>query len=224
MTTDADLYAITTTNRLMIADVLDRLDPAQWRAATLCAGWTVHEMAAHLLQPMLVGFGRFFLTALRHRGDTDRTVDHLTRRIARHDRAELIGLLRRHAGDRVNPPRVGPIGPFAETCVHLRDIARPLRLPADVPTGHWRILLDYLTGPNPAPALATPGRFARVRLQATDLDWATGAGPLITGTAEALGMALTGRTTAHTDLTGPGLPLAFASPAAAEPRPPRDMP
>ncbi|WP_080128229.1 MULTISPECIES: maleylpyruvate isomerase N-terminal domain-containing protein [unclassified Actinoplanes] len=24
----------------------------QWRAPTVCAGWRVHEMAAHLLQPV----------------------------------------------------------------------------------------------------------------------------------------------------------------------------
>ncbi|MFI1991986.1 maleylpyruvate isomerase N-terminal domain-containing protein [Actinoplanes sp. NPDC020271] len=67
-----NVYAMTTANRLLIADVLDGLDDAQWRTPTLCAGWTVREMAAHLVQPMLVGFGKFFLVAVRHRGDTAR--------------------------------------------------------------------------------------------------------------------------------------------------------
>ncbi|KUL30865.1 maleylpyruvate isomerase family mycothiol-dependent enzyme [Actinoplanes awajinensis] len=216
MRTDTEIYDLTTENRLMIAGLLEGLDDTQWQAATLCAGWTVHHMAAHLVQPMLIGFGRFFLTAIRYRGDTDRTVDHVTRRIARRDRADLIGLLRAHAGDRVNPARVGPIGPFAETCVHLRDIARPLGLTADVPAAHWRILLDYLTGPHPAPGLVAPGRVSGVRWQATDIDWSAGVGPLVTGTAEALGMVLTGRTAALADLTGPVPPL--PGPAAARNR------
>ena len=108
MTTDVETYARTASNRLMIADFLETLDDAQWQSDTLCAGWTVGHLAAHLVQPMLIGFGRFFLVALRYRGDTDRTVDHFTRQLAHKPRPELIALLRAHAADRVNPP------PFAK--------------------------------------------------------------------------------------------------------------
>ncbi|GAA0455216.1 hypothetical protein Aca07nite_80550 [Actinoplanes capillaceus] len=201
-----DIYRLTSRNRLMIADFLEGLDDRAWAAPTLCEGWTVRHLAAHLVQPMVIGFGRFLLAALRHRGDTDRTVDHLARRLARHPPADLIALLRQHAPDEVNPPRVGPMGPFAETCVHLRDIARPLGLSTDVPAEHWRILLGYLTsaGPRPAPALVPHGRLDGLRLAATDTDWAAGEGTLITGPIEALGMAATGRAAALSGLTGPG--------------------
>ncbi len=175
-----------------------------WDRATLCEGWTVHHLAAHFVQPMLVGFGRFFLTALRYRGDPDRTVDHITRQLARRPRTELITLLREHAGDQVDPPRVGPFGPFAETCIHLRDIARPLGLAADVPIEHWRILLDYLTSPTVAPALVPAGRLDGLTLTAIDTDWSSGSGAPVAGPIEAIGMAATGRPTALTDLDGPG--------------------
>jgi uncharacterized protein (TIGR03083 family) len=202
---DAEIYRLTTSNRLMIADVLETLDDSQWKSDTLCAGWTVGHMAAHFVQPMLVGFGRFFLTALRYRGDTGKTVDHFTRQLARKSRAELIGLLREHAGDRVNPPRVGPMGPFADTCVHLRDIARPLGLDVDVPIEHWRILLDYLTSPTAAPALVSAGRLDGLRLAATDTDWSSGSGALVAGPIEAVAMTAAGRPAALADLHGPGL-------------------
>jgi uncharacterized protein (TIGR03083 family) len=204
MTTDAEIYDRTTGNRRLIADFLETLDDTQWQAETLCAGWTVRHLAAHLVQPILVGFGRFLVVALRYRGDTDRTVDHFTRRLARKPRNELIGLLRDHAADRVNPPRVGPLGPFADTCVHLRDIARPLGLAADVPVEDWRILLDYLASPAVVPALVPPGRLEGLELVATDTDWRRGSGELVTGTAEALGMAACGRAAAIDDLRGPG--------------------
>lgn len=204
MITDVETYARTTSNRLLIADVLETLDDAQWQAETLCAGWTVRHLAAHFVQPMLIGFGRFLLVALRYRGDTDRTVDHFTRRLARRPRGELIALLRDHAPDRVNPPRVGPLGPFVDTCVHLRDIARPLGLTADVPTEHWHTLLEYLTSPAVAPALVPPGRLDGLELIATDLDWRSGSGAPVTGPVEALGMAACGRPAALADLDGPG--------------------
>ncbi|WP_250007400.1 maleylpyruvate isomerase family mycothiol-dependent enzyme [Actinoplanes sp. M2I2] len=199
------IYRLTSENRLRIADLLESLDDEQWERPTLCDGWTVRHVAAHFVQPMLVGFGRFLLTSIRFRGDTDRTVDHVARRLARRPRPDLIALLRAHAGDRVNPPRVGPMGPFAETCVHLRDIARPLGLAADVPVEHWRILLDYLTSPGVAPALVPPGRLDGLHLVATDTGWSGGAGAPLTGPAEALGMAVTGRSAALADLTGPGV-------------------
>lgn len=205
MTGDPEIYTWTSRNRLMVADVLESLDDARWHAPTLCPGWTVHHMAAHLTQPMLVTFPRFLRTAVRFRGDTDRTVDHLTRRLARRSPAQLVALLRRHAGDQVSPPRVGPMGPFAETCLHLRDVARPLGLTADVPIEQWRTLLDYLTSPAAATALVPAGRLDGLTLAATDTDWATGHGPGVRGPVEALAMAAAGRPAALADLEGPGL-------------------
>lgn len=204
---DADIYRHTTDNRLMLADVLDTLDDTQWNAPTLCTGWTVTHMAAHLIQPMLIGFGRFLLTAVRYRGNTDRTVDHFTRRLARRPRPELIGLLREHAPDKVNPPRVGPMGPFADTCIHLRDIARPLGLDADVPIEHWRDLMHYLTSPAAARALVPPGRLDGLHLVATDTAWSIGSGELVTGPIEALAMTIADRRAALTDLRGAGLDI-----------------
>lgn len=202
---DKEISTRTTRNRLEIADLLEGLSPAQWRSGTLCAGWTVRHLAAHLLQPMLVGFGRFFLTAVRHRGDTAATVDHFARSIARREPVELIALLRHHAPDQVDPPRVGPMGPFAETCIHLRDISRPLDLDVDARRDDWLALLGYLTSGRAAPGLLAPGRIRGISLHATDADWQHGHGPQVRGTLEAITMAITGRTPALEDLRGPGV-------------------
>jgi uncharacterized protein (TIGR03083 family) len=201
------VFQRTSQNRLYVADVLDELDDDQWRAETLCQGWDVHHLAAHFVQPMLVGFGRFFLTAMRYRGDTDRTVDHITRQLAQRSRTELLATLRQHAADRLRPARVGPMGPFAETCLHLRDIARPLGLAADVPLSDWQLLLAYLVSPEVAPTLVPPGRLEGLALHATDASFSHGTGLAVDGPAEALAMAATGRLAAVADLSGPGLRL-----------------
>lgn len=204
---DDVVYAATERNRRHLADVLEGLDESQWQAPTLCAGWTVRHLAAHLVAPMLIGFGRFLLVSLRHRGDTDATVEHFTRRLARREPAELVGLLRGHAGDRVDPPRVGPMGPFADTCVHLRDLARPLGLDADVPLEQWTWLLAYLTSPRAAPALVRPGRLAGLELVATDTTHRFGSGDTLWGPSEALALVATGRPVALSDLKGPGVSI-----------------
>ena len=141
-----------TENRLLMVDLLAGLADEQWEQPTLCEGWTVRTMAGHLRQPAHYGFVRFVLVALRHHGDVDRAVDSIARRLARVPRDEVLDDLRRHAGDELDPPKVGLMGPFADTCLHLRDVARPLGLPVDVPTEHWVALLDYLVSPEVAPA------------------------------------------------------------------------
>lgn len=201
-----DLFERTAANRRRIADTVAALDPSQYDAPTLCAGWTVHHLTAHLLQPFTVGFWGFFRASLRHRGDTDATVDAIARRIARERSVpELVALLREHADDRVDPPRVGPLGPFADHCLHLRDLARPLGLDADVPLADWRTLLDYLASREAAAALVPRGRLDGLALRATDQDWAAGEGDEIAGPSEAVAMAATGRAAALDGLTGPGV-------------------
>lgn len=200
-----DVYARTTANRLRFADVVDSLRPEQYAEPTLCDGWSVHELAAHMVQPFVIGFWGFFREALRHRGDTGATVDAIARRTARrHSVPDLTALLRAHAGRRLDPPRVGPLGPFVDQCVHLRDLARPLGLTADVPLADWRTCLDYLTGSAAAPALVPRGRLDGLALRATDQEWSRGAGAEVSGTSEALAMAVTGRRAALGDLAGPG--------------------
>lgn len=202
---DSAICARTTRNRLEIAEFLETLSPAQWSVETLSKGWTVRHMAAHFVQPMLIGFGRFFLASIRLRGNTAATIDRFTRSIARREPSDLIALLRRHANDCINPPRVGPIGPFAETCIHLRDIARPLGLDVDARQEDWLTLLTYLTAGRVAPALMPAGRIHGLHFVATDADWQRGDGPEVRGTLEALNMAITGRHAAIEDLDGRGV-------------------
>lgn len=200
-----EIYTRTARNRLAIADLLESLAPQQWRADTLCAGWTVRHLAGHLLQPMTVSFARFFAVSIRYRGDTAATVDHFARKLARQSPSDLVAQIRAHAHDRVNPPRVGPMGPFADTCVHLRDIARPLGMSANVRQEDWLALLDYLTSGKAAPSLSPLDRSSGLALRATDADWSHGTGLDVCGPLEAIAMAVTGRPSAIADLTGPGV-------------------
>ncbi len=201
----SEIFARTSAGRLLVADVLESLTREQWQADSLCDGWTVRHVAGHLLQPFIVGFPRFFAAALRYRGDTDRTVDHFARRLAERSPAEIIATLRDHADDEIDPPRVGPMGQLADTAIHLRDIARPLGLPADVPREDWVTLLDYVTSAQVAPAVVPEGRLEGLSLRATDAERVHGRGPEVVGPVEALVMATAGRHAALADLEGPGV-------------------
>jgi uncharacterized protein (TIGR03083 family) len=190
--------------RILFADTVEALDARQLASPTLCDGWDVRTLTAHMLLPFEVTFARFALTSLRHRGNTARTVDAVTRRIARRPVADLVAELRAHAQTQVAPRRVGPEAQLVETAVHLRDVARPLGLDADVPLEHWEAVLDYLISPTVAPGVMPRGRLDGLALKATDLDWRHGRGDELTGPAEAIAMALTGRSAALEDLDGSG--------------------
>lgn len=207
MLTDAEVFDRTTRLRRLIADTVTELEPGQWNAATLCRGWDVRTLVAHLCQPMLVGFNRMALTAIGRRGNIDAAIDATARRLARRPPEELVAVLREHAGDPIAPPKVGPYGPFVDACVHLRDMARPLGLDADATTDDWIAVLDHLMSPTVSPYLIPKGRIEGIRFRATDAPWAGGAGAELDGPLEALALAATGRRVACADLAGPGLKL-----------------
>ena len=199
-----DTHGLVAAGRLAFADMVAGLDERQLSSPTLCEGWDVHTLTAHMLLPFEVTFTRFALASLRHRGNTARTVDTLTRRIAARPVADLVAELRSHAQTQVAPRRVGPEAQLVETAVHLRDVARPLGLDADVPREHWRAVLDYLVSASVAPDVMPRGRLDGLALTATDLDWRHGHGKELEGASEAIAMALTGRSAALVDLDGPG--------------------
>lgn len=74
-------------------------------------------------------------------------------------------------------------------------------MPRQIPADRLRWVLGASVFSPELPAW----RLARgVRLAPTDLDWTHGSGPELTGPAEAMLMAITGRRSAIGELAGPG--------------------
>ncbi len=203
---EEQVYALATRNRLLAASMFAGLTDDQWRTPSLCAGWTVREVCAHMVPPE-GGYKRLSLLrdVVRFRGNLARMVDTITREEARRPTAELVRLLRERAGERLTAPVVGPHGPMVDSAIHLRDAARPLGLDTCPPPQDWRPVLDFLlTGPAERGFVGT-GRTKGLRLEAVDIDWSHGDGALVRGPAEALALAVAGRDDAYGDLEGPGV-------------------
>jgi uncharacterized protein (TIGR03083 family) len=86
--------------------------------------------------------------------------------------------------------------------IHHQDIRRSLGRPRSVPADRLERVLGLVPG---NPRLGAGRRIRGLRLRATDVDWARGRGPEVTGPGEALLMAMSGRAAALADLSGPGL-------------------
>jgi uncharacterized protein (TIGR03083 family) len=199
------IHSATAQERRRIADLIDDLDEAQLATPSLCAGWDVKTVGAHLVSFLVDGTLRMMWLGLR-RGKTDRAIDELARRRAERPATEIAASLREFADRRYwRPPPQAP-GLLAEVLAHSGDIRIALGLPFEPDPQPTATALDFLTGPMPL-GLVPLGRLRGLRLQATDIDKAWGKGREIRGRTADLLMATVGRTTVLDALDGPGLAL-----------------
>jgi len=192
--------------------LLQSLTPDQWEQGSLCAGWTVRELAVHLVGwddlllyrsrrehlRALVQFSTLYaaslgsMTRLNHRIQTragDLAPEELLRRFGADDGPELKWLF-----DGTNPG-----GHLAEYVIHHQDIRRPLGLPRDIPPDRLVAALDGVLK-LPEVRLSAWRRLRRRRWEATDVDWARGRGPVARGPGEAILMVLAGRSAMANEL------------------------
>lgn len=197
------LWAAARAERASLADDLAALDEAQWAQRSLCWRWTVEDVVAHLTAAATIGPLRWFASVLGARFDFDL---HNDRRLAEQRGAtpnETLERFRQAVGSTTST--FGPTAAWlGEVVVHAQDIRRPLGLErtpsieAVTEVARFYARRDF--------TVASRSTIKDVRLEATDGPFATGAGPLVSGTTLALTMAMAGRRAYCVDLTGPGVP------------------
>jgi uncharacterized protein (TIGR03083 family) len=197
------VFAAVADERRQIASLLDRLDDAQLTTPSLCAGWDVKTVAAHIVSTVTDGAPAFLRLALR-RGTISRGIDELARRGAQLPAAEIAASLCGCADRRISPPLFGPLGPLADVLVHSGDIRIPLGLPFGPDPQLAALAMDFLTGRWPI-GFVPAGRLSGISLRANDICRVWRSGAEIRGRVAALMMAVSGRTALLHLLDGPGL-------------------
>ena len=199
-----DILLAVETERLRLCAFLEQLDPADWLVPSLCQGWTVHDVVAHLTIPTRATMSAVIIGAIRARGNFHRMTDRQAReRAARFTPDELVAQLRETAGSARRMPGSGPMDPLVDVLVHGQDIARPLRRSHPMPVPLAVAALDYVVGNRFAGA---PKRVADLRLVASDADWAAGTGTAeVRGPAADLLLAAMGRPDGRSTLSGSGV-------------------
>ncbi|CCQ15863.1 putative uncharacterized protein [Rhodococcus sp. AW25M09] len=199
---DDAIFAEIADERRSIAQTLDEFTPEQWDTQSLCKAWTVGDVAAHLVVPLIVPTWQFGLAMVRTRGDFDRANQLMTQRVRRRHSDELPALLEAHADKKFTPPGRGPSAPLTDVIVHGLDICTPLGIEHRIPEHRMGMLLDFLVPETGAAPFKGPE--LRLHWRATDLDWSRGDGPTIEGSAATLALVLTGRSSALSGIAGPG--------------------
>ena len=175
-----------------LGELLAGLPAARWDEPTLCAGWRVREVVAHITMPFRYSGRRFAFELARSRGKFSEMAD----RVARRDAAvlapgELAEAVLSNTGHPWKPPGGGFEGALAHDVIHGLDITVPLGLGFAVPEERLRRVL-------PGSVTERSVRYFGVDLdgiefRADDMDWSLGSGaPLVGGAADLL-LVLCGR-------------------------------
>jgi len=204
-----DVWSMVHAERAALIDDLQSLEDARWKEPSLCEGWTVHDVVAHLVDTAQTTRLGFVVGLAWARFDFDR---QNARGVERHRGAspeETLQRLRDVASRRSTPP--APLDSrLVEEVVHGEDVRRPLGLTRSYPQ-EAVIRSLRLQARTPASFGGAKELVTRVRLTAADADVSVGDGPQVSGPALSLLLAISGRRVALTDLTGPGLPALAAA-------------
>lgn len=198
----SDIWQVIRAEREALADDLATMPDERWDTPSLCAGWTVRDVLAHMTAtakisplaffPKLAGAG--FNLAKMQAGDIARE-----RGTSPED---TLGHFRSIVASTKHPPGPGDTW-LGEVLVHSQDIRRPLGIAHEYPIDSLVRVADFYKRSNLV--IGTKKRVAGLRLEATDASWNHGDGPVVRGPIASLVMAMTGRQPATSDLSGDGV-------------------
>lgn len=175
--------------RSWMADLLESLPPAAWEQPSLCEGWSVRDVGAHLtfsharvrdvVWPAL-------RTGFRYNAMIKYAALHST---LTHE--EIVAKLRGFVGSRRTAPFVTELEPLLDILVHTQDVCRPLGIDHPMPVDAAVAVADRVLRLRGPMRLWEPPR--KVRLVATDADWGYGEGPVMQAPMQSHLLTLTGR-------------------------------
>jgi uncharacterized protein (TIGR03083 family) len=199
------VFAAVAAQRRSFAELIDGLDDAQLALPSLCAGWDVKTVAAHVVSTVSDGMPGFLRMAVRC-ASLSRGIDRLARSRAQAPVSDIIAALRENADRPVTSPVFGPRGPLADILVHTGDVRIALGLPFQPDQQCAVSAMDFLTGGWPIGFLPL-GQLRGIRLYASDVRQSWRDGAEIRGPVGALMMSICGRTATLNALDGPGMQI-----------------
>ena len=182
-----------------LAAFLRTLTPREWDAESLCTGWTVKDVVAHVIsyeELSFLGLARRIV-----KGRWVHANDLGVAELADRSPTELVALLDKHLHPQGLTAWFGGMIALVDGTIHHQDIRRALGHPRIVPHHRLERILPLVPS---NPRLGAGRRIRGLHLKATDVSWEHGSGPEVTGSGEALLLAMSGRPQVAEELDGPG--------------------
>ncbi|MEW9533848.1 maleylpyruvate isomerase family mycothiol-dependent enzyme [Microbispora sp. NPDC049125] len=187
--------------RSTLADLFDELSDQEWATPSLCAGWRVRDVAAHLTLSQ-TGLLTAAYWLLKARGDLNRMIHDSAIQQAELPVRNYGAMLRGMVGSRKKAPGITDLEPLLDVLVHGQDIAVPLGRTRPMPTpAAAAVATRVWTMGRPFWAQR---RLTGLELVATDCSWSAGRGRRVEGPIAAILLLLTGRDAALSRLSGDG--------------------
>ena len=198
----SSVWSLVHAKRAALATDLADLTDEQWTTPSLCTEFTVRQVLAHLTAGASLNPVQWLAGVIRCRFDFDKMVAMRLAEQLGATPAETLGRFRSVITSTTKAP-LPAVAILGETIVHAEDIRRPLGVQRDYSITTVTQLASYYQGSD----LVVPAkrRITGLRLQASDGPFATGSGPLVSGSTLALIMAMTGRVTYCDELDGDGV-------------------
>jgi len=199
------IWQATDAQRAALCDFLAGLGDDDWRRPSLCAGWTVKDVAAHLTLQQL-GPGEVLAQMVKWQGSVDRTTAHAARlRAAALTTGQITAAIRATIGSRRHIFGVTRLETLCDILVHSQDIAIPFGRRLDPSPEAAAVAATRVLSMRWPPPLPSARKVAGLRLTATDVSWAAGDGPRVDGPMADLLLVCCGRVAALPHLTGEGV-------------------
>jgi uncharacterized protein (TIGR03083 family) len=197
--------------RRALIETLDALTADQWQARSLCDGWRVVDVAAHLAWAPVLGPVAAAVAMARHGFAMNPMIARSAVAWSARGRQAILEQLERNRETGARPIGMPQVAALADAVVHAIDVHRPLGLAHQVPAAAvgpvaefalaTRWPLDVVIGGSPR------RRVAGVRLVVPEAGWEHGEGPEVTLSAEAAMRLTYGRPVAADELSGEGAPV-----------------
>ena len=198
---DVSLMEAVAAQRRELAALLGGLAPEMWDRPSLCAGWRVRDVVAHMTMPFRYSTRRFITEMIKAHGNFDRMADRCARRDGQAQPGELLAVLCQNERNPWKPPGGGFAAALTHDVIHGQDITSALDLEHLLPEEHLRIVLQTVTTPKSLKHFGVD--LTGIEVRPDDSDWSFGSGAPLSGSAQDLALVLCGRKLAAGRLRGP---------------------
>ncbi|MET9490513.1 maleylpyruvate isomerase family mycothiol-dependent enzyme [Nocardia sp. NPDC006630] len=203
ITTPDEIWRAVSAERTTLVELLEKLPETEWDHASLCAGWRVRDVVAHVVLSSRPTVLSLLANLIRARGSIPRlNLDSAIRYADATSSRQLLTDLRAVVPMRRTPPGTTPDDRLMDVLVHIQDIALPLGLEYEMSTASARLALERVW--RTRWLFRAQERFSGFRLTATDTTWTAGTGPAVEGTVADLLLLVAGRDARLSALTGEG--------------------
>ena len=204
----ADIAELLRAERLALIELLETLKADEWTVPSLCGGWTVQDVAAHIAWMPALSAKRAALELAR-RGFRINTMIAETAHIwSAQGPDAILEQLRVTMRTGAVPVGTSSLIGLADAVIHQLDIRRPLARPRPIPEAAFTAVADLQVSVRWPSTVVVGGSVRRrirgVRLVADDNGWTFGAGAEVRGSPEAILLMLSNRPLRQGELTGPG--------------------